>query len=47
LTFRGFSQKHTQLDLFEALGKNSQQLRTAGMNAMGLELTRGGDDGDK
>jgi hypothetical protein len=27
--------------------RDLEELRTAGMNAMGLELTRGGDDGDK
>ena len=27
--------------------RDLEELRTAGMNAMGLELTCGGDDGDK
>ena len=31
----------------QAVRDLEEELRTAGMNAMGLELTRGGDDGDK
>jgi hypothetical protein len=27
--------------------RDLEELRTAGMNAMGLELVRGGDDGDE